>query len=208
MCSKFKKYFGFDSVNAPAYLGQGLAAAVSLQLSARGPYAMREVDELYNVTFSDGDRQVTYKSWQSFQFDPAASCAACKATDVFTAMNPGLLTAMATAGSELIIGLSASNADLSYGTTPACTPANIQHSLNPAGACDPTTDAKCCCVNELTGADNTCTVRARKVRGRPAAMVFLGLAREHLGFFAHECSWIIARAPGFCTRVLLDWRAG
>ena len=134
---------------------------MDLKLKARGPYAMREYDTLYNISFFDDNRQVTYKTWTRYEFDAAASCAGCTNTDMFTAMNPGLLSAMTSAGSEIILGLVASNFDLAYGTAPQCTAESISYSLG--SLCNPATDPKCCCSNAQTGAADTCGVRAASV---------------------------------------------
>eukprot|EP00301_Raphidiophrys_heterophryoidea_P025339 c8481_g1_i1.p1 GENE.c8481_g1_i1~~c8481_g1_i1.p1 ORF type:complete len:778 (-),score=148.24 c8481_g1_i1:104-2176(-) len=143
-------YYGFNATNVVEYLSQPPNTFVNLTLDVVGPYAMRQYDTMYNVTFKNDNKEVSYKTWSKFQFTPEKSCTGCNNTDRFVGLNPGFLNLMTATGSEFIIGLLTSSADLRYGALGynKCTPDAIAFSLaaedcNPLNASTPL----CCCNN-------------------------------------------------------------
>jgi len=162
---KYKLYYGFNSTNVVQYLTQTPAAPVNLTLDVVGPYAMRQYDSLYNISFSNDNKLVTYKTWSKFVFTKSKSCDDCTQIDRFNGLNPVLLGSMTKGGSELLIGLAVSAADLYYPLhgQNQCTKAAIAYSLQ--NDCEPRNpnNTNCCCDRKDNTTKAGCMARARQL---------------------------------------------
>eukprot|EP00298_Acanthocystis_sp_HF-20_P017083 c21661_g7_i1.p1 GENE.c21661_g7_i1~~c21661_g7_i1.p1 ORF type:complete len:750 (-),score=212.58 c21661_g7_i1:360-2609(-) len=162
--AKYKYYYGFNITNAQAYLSQASVGAVNLTIDSRGPYALRQYDTKFNITFSADKSTVNYSTWETYEFDSSKSCSGCGPTDLGTNFNPTFLGLLTRTNMELVIALSLSNFDATYmvkiaGGYPTCTTTTIGVALS-GTPCDPNTNSNCCCNIAASNVDG-CFVRAQ-----------------------------------------------